>query len=171
MDKLSFDFKTIIAFLAPGLVALYALGLVFDPLGRSVGMGNSSITAAQAVIIALLAIACGMIVNAVSFVVLRPIVNLFGPPRPNIKYANITQENIVALTWIVETLYFYHLTYANMFVSFFLFAVTAYHVGIFGLAELSASFVLLVILFIAARKTLLLSQEQTGELLPEKKTQ
>lgn len=155
MEKLGITFVLIIAFLVPGLLATYGLGLHYPPIGKLFGAPNSAPDAPSVLALSILALGCGVVVNAVTWATIRPLILRTGIERKPIDYSRLNKDNIDVFRLLFEEHYRYYQAYANILTSIILTAISEllYRQAL-ELPALVAVMSVCVILFCAARNAL-----------------
>jgi hypothetical protein len=156
MEKLGLNFGTVIAYLIPGFIGVYASARYVDTIHALLG-GDTHIPDAAAIIpITLMALAIGNVINAVSWGLIRPLIALSGVRRPQgLDYTKLKKEDIPVYNVIVEGNFRYHQFYANTLVAIFLLTPTWLVLPFKENAVRNISFFFVAgVLFFAARDSL-----------------
>jgi hypothetical protein len=156
MEKLGLNFGTVIAYLIPGFIGVYASARYVDTIHALLG-GDKQIPEAAAIIpITLMALAIGNVINAISWALVRPLIALSGVRRPrDLDYTKLKKEDIPIYNNIVEGNFRYHQFYANTLVAILLLTPTWLMLPLKENAVRNISFFLVTgVLFFAARDSL-----------------
>lgn len=166
MEKIGFEFKLIIAYLIPGVIGLYAASL-YIPAIRNVLGGDTFVPSGSAIVLVLvLAIASGIIINAITWAVIRPVIEWTSMKRPDLKYSNLKTGSMDAYNVILEGNYRYYQSYSNMFTSIVLLILTNIYRGDEMQSEVMfLGIVVCIVLFMAARNSLEMTYNEMGDLL------
>lgn len=117
MEKIDLSFGTLIAYLIPGIVGLFAI----SPFSTTIELllyKNASFSMVSGLVIVLLSLATGMVINAIGFLTIRKVFKLIGIKPPTAKeYANLTKEELPVLERITEYTYRYFECYCNLSVA------------------------------------------------------
>jgi len=178
MEKLSITFVLIIAFLIPGLLVTYGLGLHYHPIGKLFGTPRSAPDTPGVVVLSFLALGCGVVVNAITWATIRPLIFSTGIERKPIDYTRLNKDNIDVFRLLFEEHYRYYQAYANILTAIVLTSISEFFsrraaepFAVIAVATVS------VILFCAARNALertfkdlskLLAPEQSANLSQER---
>jgi hypothetical protein len=81
-DKIGINFGQLIAYLAPGFVALYGLAGLSTSIAALLRGNPQTPEAAASIPLILLALGAGIVVNAVAWALVRPLISLTGVRRP-----------------------------------------------------------------------------------------
>jgi hypothetical protein len=155
MEKLSLTFVLIIAFLVPGLLATYGFGLHYPPIGKLFGAPNSAPDAPSVVTLSILALGCGVVVNAVTWATIRPLILRTGIERKPIDYSRLNKDNIDVFRLLFEEHYRYYQAYANMLTSIILASISELlYRQVLEFPALIAVMSVCIVLFCAARNAL-----------------
>lgn len=155
MEKLGIEFKLIIAYLIPGILFLYATTFYSSATKKLLFGGNGIPESAAVIPIMLLAIGAGMMVNAVTWAVVRPVIEFTSMARPELDYASLTASDMQAFQVINDENYRYYQSYSNLFTSgIMLIASYTLSSESFNYTLVLVGLVFLVILFIASRDSL-----------------
>ena len=116
MEKLGLNFGLVIAYLIPGFLGLYALSQRVTPI-KSLLHGEKGSPETGAIIpLLIVAMAVGMIINALGWIIVRPLITISGVKRPrDLDYTKLKVEDIKLYNVIVEANFRYHQFYTNMF--------------------------------------------------------
>lgn len=155
MERLSITFVLIIAFLVPGLLATYALGLHYPPVGKLFGGPDSPPDASGIVTLSFLALGCGIVVNAITWATIRPLILGTRIEQRPIDYSRLNKDNIDVFRLLFEEHYRYYQAYANALTAILLVSLAELFARrVLELPALIAVTIVCVILFCAARKAL-----------------
>lgn len=166
MEKIGLDFKLIIAYLIPGSIGLYAAAMLIPAVEALLGGSAAVPQGASIVLVLVLAIASGMIINALTWALVRPLIEKTGVPRPKLEYSNLTKENEASFRNIIDNNFSYYQSYANMFTALVaLFASYIYSEGLPRLDLIIPGGVICIVLFIAARDSLKRSYQEMEKIL------
>ncbi len=155
MEKLGIEFWLTIAYLIPGIVSLYATTFYSTATKTLLFGQDGTPSSAGVVLIILLAIGAGIMVNAVTWAVVRPVIELTSMSRPELNYANLTASNMQAFQVINNEIYRYYQSYSNLFTSTTI--LTASYVlnsTSLNITLILASLIILAVLFLASRDSL-----------------
>jgi len=166
VDKLNLSFSLLVAYVVPGLIGTWAVGLHFEPVGDLLGMGATPMATATVVPLLIATLGVGVVVNAAAWALVRPVIELTGMRRPSLDYARLEPERLEVFKTFIDAQFRYYQAYANLLVAL-LAAVVAHcaaarPVGPGGRAVLV---VVCSILFFAARDSLKRSYVTTAQLL------
>ena len=155
MEKLGIEFRLIIAYLIPGIVLLYATTF-YSSATKTLLFGQNGIPESAAVVpIILLAIGAGIAANAITWAIVRPIIEFTSTKRPELNYANLTASDMQAFQVINDENYRYYQSYSNLFTSgITLIASYALSSTSLNITLIIVSLILLLILFLASRDSL-----------------
>ena len=99
MEKLGLNFGLVIAYLIPGFLGLYALSERLGAIKTLLGGDNKIPEKAAIVPLLILALAIGMIINALGWSLIRPLIALSGVRRPaNLDYTKLKADDIKVIT-------------------------------------------------------------------------
>lgn len=157
------NFGLIIAYILPGMVAVYGLRYLsprLDALWSTLEGGQ--VVLGPLILIGVSALAVGLIVSSFRVVVLEPILYRTGIPKKSIKYKKIASpENRELFGQMVENVYRYEQFYGNVLLSLLLLSILRYFIGYRPITQTRsdiAAFVAiigsLVVLFVATRNQL-----------------
>ena len=155
MEKLGLNFGQLIAYLIPGFLAVYALA-DFVPQFAAL-LGRDGIPQAEALVpLLVLGLAVGVVVNAFSWALLRPLFALSGVKRPDdLTYTKLRKDDIAVYNTIVEANFRYHQFYSNMLIAVLVYAPTWLAAPATDNLLRNGSFLAVVgVLFLAARDSL-----------------
>jgi hypothetical protein len=111
------DFGLLIAYVIPGYTALWGLWLLFpDAVPIPLASGVPSLNVAGFLYSTVAAVAAGLTVSTVRWMVIDPIHHATGLPMPNWDFAEL-RESAVAFEIVVEHYYRYYQFAANTLVS------------------------------------------------------
>ena len=156
MEKLGLNFGLVIAYLIPGFAATYALAPHVKAIDALLG-GSERVPSANAVVpLILMAVAVGIIINAISDVVIRPVIHRTGVEEPKkVDTEKLTSEGRRRYDRMIENHFRYHQFFSNMLVSVLLLSpvwlLWPLHNNILRNASLP---IVVVALFLTARKAL-----------------
>ena len=155
MDKLGLNFGLVIAYLIPGFSATYALAPHVKAIDALLG-GSERVPSANAVVpLILMAVAVGIIINAISEVAIRPLIHRSGVKQPKVDTEKLTSEGRRRYDRMIENHFRYHQFFSNMLVSVLLLGpvwlLWPLHNNILRNASLP---MVVVALFLTARKAL-----------------
>jgi len=155
MEKLGIEFRLLIAYLIPGIVLLYA-STFYSTVTKTLLFGNNGIPDSAAVIpIILLGIGAGIIVNAITWAIVRPFIELTSVTRPELNYANLTESDMHAFQIINDENFRYYQSYSNLFTSG-VALIVSYALNSTSLNSklIIISLIVMAILFFASRDSL-----------------
>lgn len=155
MDKLGLNFGQFIAYLIPGYLAIYPLAEVVPPLASL--LGEKGVPQAEAIIpLLVLGVGIGIIINAFSWALLRPLFALSGVRRPEeLTYTKLRKDDIEVYNTIIEANFRYHQFYSNMVIAVLLHGPSWFVLPVKDNLLRDTAFVLVVgVLFFAARDSL-----------------
>ena len=94
MDKFEITFGHLIAYLIPGFIALYPLAHYIPAVASLVG--TNGVPQAEALLpLVILGLAVGIVINAFSWALLRPIFALSGVKRPeSLNYTGLRKDDL-----------------------------------------------------------------------------
>jgi hypothetical protein len=166
MEKIGIEFKLIIAYLVPGCIALYAIGMYVPTVAALLGSGTAVPSGSSIIIVLVLAIACGIIVNAITWLCLRPLIELTSRRRPPLDYSLLSDSIAKAYQEILENNYRYYQSYSNMFTSLvILIAAALVKPGEIETFILISCVLVCCVLFLAARDSLIRTYDGMERLL------
>lgn len=166
MEKLSIDFVLIIAFLVPGLLTTYALGLHYSPVGRLFGGLSSGPDVSDLVAVAVLSLGGGIVINAVTWATIRPLILKTKVEARAIDYTRLTKDNFDVFRLLLEEHYRYYQAYANLLTAILLVALSeAFSRGEVQLPAAIVVTLVCVVLFCAARSALKRTYRDLSKLL------
>jgi len=118
VEKLDITFGTLVAYILPGLLGLYAIAPFSQVVGNLLFSNGGIPSATSLVIILLFSLLMGLIVNAIGFITVRQALKNknFMPPSAE-EYAKITTDKLPVLDRINELTYKYFESYCNLSVS------------------------------------------------------
>ncbi len=118
MEKTGLDFGQLIAYLIPGFLSLYALSTRVGLIKALFG-GDKGVPETGAILpLLLLALGAGVMINAIGWALVRPLIALSGVKRPrNLDYTKLTADDIKVYKSVVEDNFRYHQFYTNMLVA------------------------------------------------------
>jgi hypothetical protein len=156
MDKFGLNFGLVIAYLIPGFLGLYALAERVSIFKALLGGDKGVPEAAALVPMTTLALAIGIIINAVSWALLRPLISVSGVRRPAaLDYAKLKEKDIAVYNVVVEANFRYHQFYGNMLVAVLLLTPRWLVRPVAeNLVQDASFFFVTVVLFFAARDSL-----------------
>jgi len=118
MQAVSNDtFGPLVAYLVPGATVLVALRPYSQPLDHWFAVSTSSAPSIGGFLfLTVTAVAVGMTLNAIRWALIDRLHAVTGLPPPRLNFARL-QENIQAVTLLIEIHYRHYQFYANMFVA------------------------------------------------------
>jgi hypothetical protein len=156
LEKIGLDFKLIIAYLIPGTIGLYAAAMLVPAVGILLGGQTSVPQGASIILVLVLAIASGIVINAITWATVRPIVEASGAKRPpEFDYSKLSNDNKAAINNIRDNFFSYYQSYANMFTAILLVFFAYWYAQ--GLPRLDLTIIgttICIVLFFAARDSL-----------------
>lgn len=155
LDKIGIEFRLLIAYLVPGLLFVYSLSLHLPKLYMLLGGDKTAPEGPAVVLIVILSIGAGIFVNAFTWAIIRPIIELTSISRPKLDYSKVGNEKLEAFKIIVDQNFRYYQAYANIFSA--LVILMCSYVALQKSVDLKygiAGLVILLILFVAARDSL-----------------
>jgi hypothetical protein len=155
LEKIGIEFRLLIAYLVPGLLFVYSLSLHIPKVYMLLG-GDKMVPEGPAVVlIIILSIGAGIFVNAFTWAVIRPIIELTSISRPKLDYSKVNNEKLEAFRVIVDENFRYYQAYSNIF-SAFIILICSYLAlrKSIDLKYMVPSLAGLIILFVAARDSL-----------------
>lgn len=159
MDKFNLNFGLVIAFIVPGFLGLYAASEYSDVIQKLLGGSDYIPTIGAVVPLLLLAIASGILLNALAWALIRPIIELTGVKRPEIRYGKMKKEAI-------ESSYRYYQSYVHLFLVLLIIGIqslVSYNLP--SLPYIALFISVLAVLFIAARDSLSRSYQRMSDIL------
>ena len=156
MDKLGLNFGLVIAYLIPGFSGTYAVASRVGAIDALLGGPNKVPSTGSVVPLLLIALAVGIIINATSWVVIRPVMEFRGvKPQPGYVNRELSKEDRARYDHTVESTFRYHQFYSNMLVAVLLLTPMWLVTPLQNNVLRNASFFLvLVVLFLAGRDSL-----------------
>lgn len=156
MNGLGLQFGLVIAYLIPGFLGVYALAWRVEVIQALLG-GADKVPKGEAIVpLVLIALATGVVINAIAWALVRPLIALSGVRRPrNLDYTKLRADDLPVYNAIVENNFRYHQFYVNMWIAVLVLAPVWLRAPVSSnLARNISFFVVLVILFLAARDSL-----------------
>ncbi len=155
MEKLGIEFKLIIAYLVSGIIGLYAVSLHVPTVHKLLGGDTHSPIGTGIVLVVILSIGVGIIINAVTWATIRPLIELLGTKRPDLPYHRLNKNLMYAYSELLEGNFRFYQSYSNILTSLLLLLTSI----ILSEEELNMNFLLTGaifcgILFFAARDSL-----------------
>ena len=156
MDKLGLNFGLVIAYMIPGFSATYALASHVGTIDALLGGPGRVPSTASVVPLLLIAVAIGIVINAISWVVIRPVIHRCGVREESgLVNKKLSNEDRLRYDQIVEATFRYHQFYSNMLVAVVLLGPMWLLSPRQSIILRIASFLLTVmVLFLAARNAL-----------------
>lgn len=153
MDKLGLNFGLVIAYLIPGFCGTYALTPHVTAINALVGGAANT---GSVVVLLLIALAVGIIINAISWVVVRNFIHFTGVKSPSgIVYRKSSRQDALRYNRLIESTFRYHQFYSNMLVGILLLTPLWLAAPVQDNILRNASFpFVVIILFWAARDSL-----------------
>jgi len=154
MDKFGLDFSLLIAYLVPGSVVLAALSLYSGRIQQLLSGDHGGPSGSAVAALAVLALALGIVTNAITWAMVRPLIHRTGVKRVAIQQRP-TAESFQAYKLIIEHTFRYYQCYSNLLTALLIFAISYLLVN--GCAGLPVACVVLIVagvLFCAARDSL-----------------
>lgn len=118
------EFKNIIAYLIPGVIGLYGISRHSSTINILFTGGKGISEATAIVLIVLLSIGIGMIINAITWAVIRPTIELFGQKRPDLDYSKLNKDMLDSFKVIIEENYRYYQTYSNLLTALLIYSLS-----------------------------------------------
>lgn len=115
MEKIGVDFKTLIAYLVPGLIFLYSTSLHLPRVHELLGGDKASPEGPAVVLILILSIGAGIFINAFTWAIVRPFIELTSESRPELDYSKVSKDNLAAFRVVIDENFRYYQAYANTF--------------------------------------------------------
>lgn len=165
MDKLfSFSFTLLIAYVVPGTVSGYAIGLHFWPIGQLYAFASS-----EAVLgVIFVGLAAGILTNAFAWVVIRPLIERTSKQRPHVVYAALLDETRGLAAAVTENYFRYYQSYVNLLAATAILGGSLLALGDPPRAGALVVFlVAFVVLFLAARDALQRTYLELAAILEE----
>ncbi len=166
-ETLHRSFGYIVAYILPGLVALWAASLIWNQIPISTYLDSRAELSASAWLFVIFgSLGIGLIVSSVRWLLIDAIHHRTGIVSPKIDFARLQDRQDAFLT-AVEHNYRYYQFYANLFVSlvFALFASLAQVSGLWSAKTYGAVIALSALLFIASRDCLRRYYARLGQVL------
>ena len=170
MNNIGIEFKSLIAYSIPGFVSLYAVSL-YLPIVEKLLSGPKGVPEGTAIVpILFLSVGIGIVINAVTWALVRPLIELTGVPRPNLDYSELDETTKEAFKVIIDENYRYYQSYSNLFTSGGLLLIAS----LIEKDETPISFsvvggAVLIILFFASRDALKRSYSNIEALLKKRR--
>jgi len=169
VDKVGLEFKLIIAYLIPGMLGLYACANYIDPIKKLLGLPDSVPQGSSILVVLTLAVASGMVINALTWAFVRPAIEFSkGKRRPDFNYAKVNADSERAFRAVIDNYYYYYQSYANMFTGMILISLAYIERFRFEWNHMffaAAIIVVMVVLFCAASNSLLSTYAQLENIL------
>lgn len=123
MEKVGLNFGLVIAYLIPGFLATYAVASRVSTIDALLGGPKRMPDAASVVPLVLIAVGVGIIINAISAAVIRPLIHKSGVKnQPHLVERKYTIEDMHKYNHLVETTFRFHQFYSNTLVAVVLLA-------------------------------------------------
>jgi hypothetical protein len=123
MEKTGLNFGLVIAYLIPGFLATYAVASRVSTVDALLGGPKRVPDAASVVPLVLIAVGVGIIINAISAVVIRNLIHLSGvKEEEEFVTRKLRDEDIRRYDHMVEATFRYHQFYSNMLIAVVLLA-------------------------------------------------
>lgn len=169
------NFGLLIAYIVPGFVALWAVGLVHPPVADWLsGPIDQGPTIGGVLYVTIGSVALGMLAGAVRWAVIDTVHGLSGLQRPSWSDKEL-HKRLAAYTWIIENYYRYYQFYGNTLISLaFAYAIwrSTLDDPTPGIGWLDPSFaVIAAILFAGSRSALARYYRRAGDLLDSPSTE
>jgi len=157
------DFGIFIAFILPGSVAVYGLRYVSPRISALWSMLESGqIIVGPLILLAVAALAAGLIVSALRVVVLEPIFCLTGVQEKELNYQKLANpDHLELFKEMIENVYRYAQFYGNMLLALLFCTFLRYLVGNASICQTTADKIVslaiigsLITIFVAGRKSL-----------------
>jgi len=170
MSNIGVEFKSLIAYSIPGFVSLYAVSLYLPTVEKLIS-GSKGVPEATAIVpILFLSVGIGVVINAVTWALVRPLIELTGVPRPNLDYSELDETTKEAFKVIIDENYRYYQSYSNLLTSGGLLLIASLVEK--GETPIRFSLVggaVLIILFFASRDSLKRSYSNIEALLKKRR--
>ena len=123
MEKSGLNFGLVIAYLIPGFLATYAVAPHVSTVDELLGRPSRVPDSASVVPLVLIAVGVGIIINAISAALIRPVIHLshVHPPDDPVE-RKYTIEDMHKYNHLVETTFRFHQFYSNTLVAVVLLA-------------------------------------------------
>jgi len=121
MEIKELEFKNIIAYLIPGVIGLYAISRHSSTISNLFVGGKQASEATSILLIVLLSLGIGIIINAITWAIIRPIIECVGDTRPDLDYSKLNKDIMGAFKVIIDENFRYYQAYSNMFTSLIIF--------------------------------------------------
>lgn len=156
MEKVGLNFGLVIAYLIPGFLATYAVAPRVNTVDALLGGPGRVPNSASVVPLVLIAVGVGIIINAISAVVIRPLIHLSGVRAEAGSFSTrLTDEEIRRYDHLVEITFRYHQFYSNMLIAVVLLAPIWLRSPVLENILRNGSFlVVVVVLSVTARSSL-----------------
>ncbi len=166
MGKFQLSFTLLIAYAVPGLLGVYSLSLHFEPINYLFGLDTAHSSTTVIIPLTLLVLGAGIIINALTWAFLRPLIHLFGVKKPDLDYSKLTKDKIEQYNIIVESSYRCYQSYSNLLTSILilLIAIFTSQDGI-SMKAIAPFCIVMLVLLAASRDSLLRSYERMSKLL------
>lgn len=165
MERIELNFGLVIAYIVPGLIGLYSLAPHSQAIRTLLGGNNYSLSAQALVPLLLLAIAAGIIINAVSGIILKPMIIISGVEEIDPDYSRLKSKDIEKFKEFTNQTYRYYQCYSNMLIALIMFFIS-YRCKITGIKLGFIVLLTIPILFCAARSSLKQSYKVMSDLIP-----
>jgi len=154
------------AYLAPGVIGLYAISKQSFFLQRLLSGDKGIPDVSAAVVIIVFSVSMGIIINAITWATLRLIIEKLGTRRPELDYAKLNKDILDVYKHINEGNYRFYQAYSNTCTSVIIFIVSYIYKG----ADIRYEIVFVAVavcfvLFMAARNSLQRTYRYTYDLL------
>ena len=117
VDKFGLNFGLVIAYMIPGFVATYAVAPYVKAIDALLG-GPERVPGPNSIVPAILiAVALGIIINAISAVLLRPLIHLTRVKKASGAGRKPTTEERLRYDRLMDSSFRYHQFYANMLIA------------------------------------------------------
>jgi ethanolamine transporter EutH len=121
MDKIGLNFGQLIAYLIPGFLGTYALADHVGTIKELLGGPERVPTTGSIAPLLLIALAVGIVLNAFSSVVIRPLIHVSGVKHAKgIVYRKFSSEDMAKYQLSLESTFMYHKFYSNTLVAILL---------------------------------------------------
>lgn len=126
VGKFQLSFTLLIAYAVPGLLGVYSLSLHFEPINYLFGLDTAHSSTTVIIPLTLLVLGAGIIINALTWAFLRPLIHLFGVKKPDLDYSKLTKDKIEQYNIIVESSYRYYQSYSNLLTSILILLIAIF---------------------------------------------
>ena len=163
MEKLSLDFSLLIAYILPGSLGVVTLSFYSERVQRLLSGEQGSPTATALIPLSILALGLGILVNAITWAAVRPLIEVTGAKRVAIQ-RRPSGERLEAYRFIIEHRFRYYQCYANVLTALVIFGASYLHQrGSAGLWVASVILLIVIVLFLAARDSLKQTYQRIDE--------